>query len=113
MIFYKFYPESVLTYRMVKATFLIPLLIINILCKIQNLHQYWYTTAKSTATVNAPPYADGLWNYCDIKCTSFEKIVPGVDFYVANFRDASYRPNFSACYAKLPNGTSVLWNKLQ
>lgn len=28
---------------------------------------------------------DAGWNYCDIKCTTLEKYVPEVDFYVATF----------------------------
>lgn len=74
-------------------------------------HNYWYTAARKTAE-SGIPWADYGWNYCDIKCTSFEKYYPAIDFYVINFREAAYKPDFSACYAKSPTGYITLWNEV-
>ncbi len=77
---------------------------------IRENHQYWYT-ANRKAAESQVPYADVAWNYCDYKCTTFEKFVPGVDFYVINFRESAVKPNFSACYGKSATGQIQLWNK--
>lgn len=74
-------------------------------------HNYWFSANRKTATSDVP-YADVAWNYCDLKCLYLESIYDHVDFYVANFKDAMYKPNFSACYAKLEGGAPQLWNKV-
>lgn len=74
-------------------------------------HEYWYTVNRKAAETNVP-FADVAWNYCDLKCTYLEKLYPNTDFYVVNFKDAFYKPNFSACYAKQTGGTDKLWNKV-
>lgn len=58
------------------------------------------------------PFTDVAWNYCDMKCISFEKLYPGVDFFVINFKDSLLKPDFSACYAKKVDGSVVLWDKV-
>ena len=78
---------------------------------VREEHNYWYTAARKTAKTGVP-FADVAWNYCDYKCTSFEKYYPSVDFYIINFKDAIYKPNFSACYAKSVGGTPQLWSKV-
>lgn len=78
---------------------------------VRQEHDYWYTAAKKTASTGVP-FADVAWNYCDIKCTSFEAYYPNVDFYVIDFKGPVYKPNFSACYAKTVGGTPQLWNKV-
>ena len=79
---------------------------------IRTEHQYWYTANKGAAQ-SGVPFADVAWNYCDLKCVTFEKIYPGNDFYIINFKDAVYKPNFSACYVKTPGSTDpVLWSKV-
>ena len=72
-------------------------------------HQYWKTIGRKTAETGVP-YADANWNYCDMKCLYFENLVSKTDFYVINFKDAIYKPNFSACYGRAPGGTPQLWN---
>ena len=47
-----------------------------------------------------------------MKCISFEKLYPGVDFFVINFKDSLLKPDFSACYAKKVDGSVVLWDKV-
>lgn len=75
-------------------------------------HQYWYTANRKAAETGVP-FADVTWNYCDVKCTTLEKLKPGFDFFVVNFQDAVYKPNFSACYAKaVGTQTYQLWNKV-
>lgn len=75
-------------------------------------HDYWYTAAKNTASTGVP-FADVAWNYCDVKCVNFEKKKAGFDFFVINFKDAVYKPNFTACYAKnVATGEVTLWNKV-
>ena len=79
---------------------------------VRSEHQYWYTANRKPAETGVP-FADVAWNYCDVKCTTLEKLKPGYDFYVINFKDAVYKPNFSACYAKSVTApTPVLWNKV-
>ena len=78
---------------------------------IRDSHDFWYNAARKTAS-SGVPYADVAWNYCDYKCITLETIYPSIDFYVINFKDAIYKPNFSACYAKTPGGTPQLWNKV-
>ncbi len=57
------------------------------------------------------PFTDVAWNYCDMKCISFEKLYPGYDFYVINFKDSLLKPDFSACYVKkVADTTGALWN---
>jgi hypothetical protein len=72
-------------------------------------HEYWYTANRKTAE-SGIPYADVAWNYCDYKCTSFEKVVPGVDFFIINFSQSAVKPNFAACYGRAPTGQVKLWN---
>ena len=75
-------------------------------------HDYWYT-ANIKAAQTGVPFADVTWNYCDMKCVTFEKRFPGYDFFVINFHDAVYKPTLSACYALAPgSSTPVLWNKV-
>ena len=76
---------------------------------IRENHQYWYTANRKAAETNVP-FADVAWNYCDYKCTTLEKLVPGVDFYIINYRESSVKPNFSACYGKTLTGAVKLWN---
>lgn len=79
---------------------------------VRTEHQYWYTANKGAAQ-SGVPFADVAWNYCDLKCISLEKIYPGNDFYVINFKDVVYKPNFSACYVKAPGATNPdLWSKV-
>lgn len=58
------------------------------------------------------PFTDVAWNYCDMKCISFEKLYPGNDFFVVNFKDSLLKPDFSACYVKKIGATGAgdLWN---
>lgn len=73
-------------------------------------HNYWYTANRKPAETGVP-FADMGWNYCDMKCITFEKLYPGNDFYIINFKDAIYKPNFSACYVKVAGATEpALWN---
>ena len=76
--------------------------------RFNKAHKYWYTATKKTAMTGVP-YTDYAWNYCDMKCVYLEKYHPGVDFVVINFEEASYKPNFSACYVR-QHGTYNLWN---
>ena len=87
-------------------------LLLIILCQSLNLqtHDYWFTKFKKSAQ-SGIPYADVAWNYCDLKCIYLESIVPNTDFYVVNFQDTLYKPNFSACYAVVSGGKPQLWNK--
>jgi hypothetical protein len=79
---------------------------------VRREHNYWYTAGLATAKTGVP-YTDVAWNYCDIKCATFEKQKPGYDFFIINFQDAVYKPNFSACYATAPgSSTPTLWNKV-
>ena len=38
--------------------------------------------------------------------------MPNTDFYVINFTEEVYKPNFSACYGKLAGGKPEIWSKL-
>ena len=77
---------------------------------VRENHEYWYTAAKKTAKTGVP-FADVAWNYCDYKCTTLEHFYPGYDFYIINFKDAVYKPNFSACYVTvIGSGEYKLWN---
>lgn len=78
---------------------------------VRDNHEYWYTANRKAAETGIP-FADAAWNYCDMKCTRFEKLHHGYDFYIVNFKDAIYKPNFSACYARATGGTPQLWSKV-
>lgn len=78
---------------------------------IQVEHNYWSTANRKFAE-SGTPYIDKLWNYCDLKCLYFESLVPNADFYVVNFKDKLYKPDFSACYARVAGGTPKPWNKV-
>lgn len=75
---------------------------------VRDNHDYWYTVNRKSAETGVP-YADVAWNYCDLKCLYMENLKSGTDFYVVNFKDAWYKPNFSVCYAKPNGGVAKLW----
>lgn len=77
---------------------------------IRENHQYWYTANKAGAQTGIP-YADVAWNYCDYKCTSFEHVVQGVDFFVITFSQGTVSPNFAACYGRNQAGQVQLWKQ--
>ena len=60
------------------------------------LHGSWSGSSRAFAIQGK----DAAWNYCDIKCTTFEKFVPGVDFYVATFGRGPLDPIVSECFGK-------------
>lgn len=93
-----------------KALALLLLITLTSTYHVRENHQYWYTANRKTAETQVP-YADSPWNYCDYKCTSFEKLVPGIDFFIINFRQSSVTPNFAACYGKNLLGQVKLWNQ--
>jgi hypothetical protein len=74
-------------------------------------HEFWTTANRKTAEIGIP-YADLTWDYCDYRCLFLESLKPNVDFYIINFRNSFYKPNFSACYAKPVGGTPQLWNEV-
>ena len=94
-----------------RAIILLVLVVFAASYHVRDQHQYWYTAARKTAK-SGVPFADVAWNYCDYKCLTMEKFHAGVDFYVVNFKDAIYKPNFSACYAKTTGGTPRLWSQV-
>ena len=59
----------------------------------------WFSVGRQPAKAGVPN-ADNLWNYCDIKCLSFQKIVPDTDFYIVNFWTSRFTPQSAACYGK-------------
>ena len=79
--------------------------------ELRENHDFWYVASKTTAS-SGIPYADFAWNYCDVKCVTFEHYYPQVDFYVITFKDSIYKPDFSACYAISATGTPQLWSKV-
>lgn len=94
---------------MIKGLALLLLVTLGTCYHVRENHEYWYTANRKAAQTNVP-YADVAWNYCDYKCTSLEKFVTGVDFYIINFRESTVKPNFSACYGKSLTGSVKLWN---
>lgn len=96
--------------KSMKALAFLLLLTLAACYNIRENHEYWYTANKKTAQ-SGVPFADIAWNYCDYKCTSFEKLVPGVDFYIINFSQSAVTANFAACYGKSATGQIQIWNK--
>lgn len=56
------------------------------------------------------PYADKVWNYCDMKCLALERLVEKVDFFIITFRQSAIMPNIAVCYGKSEKGESQMWN---
>lgn len=71
-------------------------------------HNYWFTGFRKSAEIGTP-YADVAWNYCDLKCLYLEQLKPNTDFFVINFQDVVYKPDFSVCYGKAEGGTTKIW----
>lgn len=95
-----------------KAALLVLLLVTLVASRYTRVeHDYWYTANRKSAE-SGVPYADVAWSYCDMKCLYFENLYQNADFYVINFKDAVYKPNFSACYARVSGGSPQLWNKV-
>ena len=81
---------------------------------VRENHDYWLTAGRKPAETNVP-FVDVAWNYCDYKCLYLESIETNYDFYVVNFKDVIYKPNFSACYAKPKSNTKAtpqLWKEV-
>lgn len=77
--------------------------------QLRNYHEGWYPIARVGAETGVP-YADNLWNYCDMRCLALERLVEKVDFFIITFRQSAFTPNVAVCYGKSEAGESKIWD---
>lgn len=78
--------------------------------QLRTAHEGWYPVARVGAETPVP-YADKLWNYCDMKCVALERMVEKVDFFIITFKQSTFTPNIAVCYGKSEAGDSKIWSE--